>query len=1168
MNKNRILSLWLAFLLFFTWMPIDFLTVSAQGDSVTISSVEEFQRLARDCSLDTWSQGKQIVLMNDLDFTGKEFVPIPTFGGTFEGGGYTISGVVLSAGSPVQGIFRYIQKSGLVQNLSVSVSISSGEGKDTFGGIAGNNRGNIQNCKFYGNINGKSIVGGIAGINEAEGRIGNCTSQGILNAQKYAGGIAGENFGILLKCSNQSKVNTTSEEAALKLEDIQLEQLDLNQLDKNTAPLSGHTDSGGIAGYSGGILQSCYNYGTIGYPHMGYNIGGIVGRQSGYINSCYNYGQVLGRKDVGGIAGQMEPHMILQYSEDQLQQLNSEMNRLHTLTNQALANVNATSDTVSNRIRTLSGYASDARDSSKNLLEQTSDYAGQVSDFVNQSMDAVNDISAIVTETLDKLVPVTEDLKTASDTLSEAIGQLSDALGQMENIAQSTKDALQEMQKALDYLDASVSNLQAGIRKIQIGTDRLLDAVTGGDPERILQALVQLSEGLGDFKTALGDMGTALRNLKDALFPIDWGNLEQQKKEIAAAGDALDTALKAGGAAVSEMQKAIDILRSNSIDWERLRSALRMLDRALDNFSTAGAEARKSIQNMITAMNSLQDASDAAEQMVQGIRNSLNTMQTATDRITSALDKGGDIIRDLANREPITFPALDSDFHLDTDQLYSSLSGVSTQLNYLNDDLHSAGKQFTSDLQAISDQFQVIMQLLIDAVSEQDKDLSDLAQDVSEQDVSSATDGKVSACVNYGAVEADLNVGGAVGSMAIEYDLDPEDDISSVGKKSLNFRYEAKAVLLGCVNEGTVTAKKDYAGGLAGRMNLGTIQECEGYGTVQSTDGDYVGGIVGLSDAAVRRSYAKCTLSGRKDVGGVAGQANKMTDCYSIVHIEKGSGLVGAVAGARSKKDSGISNNYFLDTGWAGIDNISYAGIAEPISYEELSRRSQLPDKFLQFILTFRADGKVLGEEVLKFGESLPASRMPQIPEKEGYYSAWPEFDFSNITFSAVLDAVYTPWITVLTSLETDEKSGKALALAEGKFRDTAVLSVTDSAEAPPSREKGESLAVWNVKIDGADSAEGQETPVRLLRPAGAKRVRVWVMSGGEWQELSCRKNGSYLIVSMDGTENTFCMTSSEGTVIWLVIGAGILLILLAVFLFLKKKGLLHRHYQWKTKEK
>ena len=40
MNKNRILSLWLAFLLFFTWMPIDFLTVSAQGDSVTISSVE------------------------------------------------------------------------------------------------------------------------------------------------------------------------------------------------------------------------------------------------------------------------------------------------------------------------------------------------------------------------------------------------------------------------------------------------------------------------------------------------------------------------------------------------------------------------------------------------------------------------------------------------------------------------------------------------------------------------------------------------------------------------------------------------------------------------------------------------------------------------------------------------------------------------------------------------------------------------------------------------------------------------------------------------------------------------------------------------------------------------------------------------------------------------
>lgn len=1162
MNKNRIFSIWLAFLLFL--MPADFISGFAEGDTILISSVEDFRALSKKCSLDTWSQGKQILLTNDLDFTGSEFIPIPTFGGSFDGGGYTISGIVLSAGSPVQGVFRYIQKSGLVQNLNVNVSISSGEGKDTFGGIAGNNRGNIQNCSFSGSISGKSIVGGIVGINEAEGRIGNCFSQGILSAQKYTGGIAGENFGILLKCTNQSKINTTSEETALKLEDIQLEQLE--KLDENTVPISGHTDCGGIVGYSGGILQSCYNYGSVGYPHMGYNIGGIAGRQAGYVNSCCNYGQVFGRKDVGGVAGQMEPYVILQYSEDQLQQLNSEMNRLHTLVNQALTNVNATSDTISNRLNAISGYADSAKDSSKSLLDQTSDYAGEISDFVKESMETVNDISALVTETLDKLVPVTEDIRKASETLSDAVVKLRDALEEMPKITQSGNDALQYMRESLDHMDKAVYNLQLGITRLQTAADRLVDAVTGGNPDEVAKALTQLAESLKNLETAFQDIGTAFRTLKDSLLPIDWGNLEGQKQAISDAVNELESALKSAGSAVSKIKEAVEILKDHPMDWDTLKRALNGIDRAMDSFVSAGSEVRASFKKIQSAMHAMQEASDAAEQLVQGVRTSLDTMQTAADSITAAVEKSRDILKDLSEREPITFPVLDSDFQLNTDSLYSSLTGISGQLNNLNTELHSAGKQFTSDLQAISDQFHVVMQLLIDAVSARDTDLSDLAEDISEQDISSATDGKVSGCVNYGAVEADLNVGGAVGSMAIEYDLDPEDDISSMGEKSLNFRYEAKAVLLSCRNEGSVTAKKNYAGGLVGRMNLGTVQDCEGYGRVESTDGDYVGGIAGLSDAAIRKSYAKCTLAGKNNVGGIAGQAKKMTDCYSIVNIEKGTGLVGAIAGTRSKQENGIGNNYFLDTGWGGIDNISYSGIAEPISYEALSGLSQLPEKFLKFILTFRADGNVIGEESVKFGESLSPSRMPQIPEKEGYYSSWPEFDFSNITFSAVLDAVYTPWITVLNSSEMDEKSGKALALAEGNFRDTAVLSVRNSPDSPPSENAGEILAVQTLSIAGSDITPDQEVPVRLLRPEGAKQIKVWCLSGGEWKEVPYTGNGSYLVTHMYGHENTFCITSSKGNIVPLIIGIALLLALLFAFVFLKRKGAFHREYHPKTK--
>lgn len=59
--------------------------------------------------------------------------------------------------------------------------------------------------------------------------------------------------------------------------------------------------SGGITGFSTGVLQSCKNTGPVGYEHVGYNVGGIAGRQSGYLNGCTNQGVILGRKDVGGL---------------------------------------------------------------------------------------------------------------------------------------------------------------------------------------------------------------------------------------------------------------------------------------------------------------------------------------------------------------------------------------------------------------------------------------------------------------------------------------------------------------------------------------------------------------------------------------------------------------------------------------------------------------------------------------------------------------------------------------------------------------------------------------------------------------------------------------------------------------------------------------------------
>ena len=68
---------------------------AAEPDTITIRTAEDLIGLSRSCALDSWSQGKTVSLVEDIDLTGISFQSIPTFGGTFEGGGHTISGLSL-----------------------------------------------------------------------------------------------------------------------------------------------------------------------------------------------------------------------------------------------------------------------------------------------------------------------------------------------------------------------------------------------------------------------------------------------------------------------------------------------------------------------------------------------------------------------------------------------------------------------------------------------------------------------------------------------------------------------------------------------------------------------------------------------------------------------------------------------------------------------------------------------------------------------------------------------------------------------------------------------------------------------------------------------------------------------------------------------------------------
>ena len=180
----------------------------AAESTVTIKTAEDLAELSRNCTLDTWSQEKTVILENDLDLHGIDFTPIPTFSGTFQGNGHTISGLTLIGSGNVRGLFRYIQNGATVQNLTVTGTIHPNGHQDELGLLAGSNAGRILNCIASGTVMGDNRIGGLVGINETGGELVGCAFSGSVTGKHSTAGVVGENRGTLTCCSNSGSINT------------------------------------------------------------------------------------------------------------------------------------------------------------------------------------------------------------------------------------------------------------------------------------------------------------------------------------------------------------------------------------------------------------------------------------------------------------------------------------------------------------------------------------------------------------------------------------------------------------------------------------------------------------------------------------------------------------------------------------------------------------------------------------------------------------------------------------------------------------------------------------------------------------------------------------------------------------------------------------------------
>ena len=291
-------------------------------ETIEIATPEDLQELAANCIDNDWSRNKKIVLKNDINVSAIEFYGVPTFGGKFEGQGFTISGLRFVQDGSVVGLFRYTQGTAEIEGLHVEGHVQPKGTSTVVGGIVGSNAGTIRNCTFSGLVSGKEQIGGIVGENKAGSILENCSVSGTVYGNHYIGGIAGNNKGVIRECTNEAKVNTEVEQNTIGI------SMDMVTSVPDEESNNSSTNIGGIVGTNTGVIRNCNNKENVGYKKMGYNVGGIAGSQNGYIVDCTNEATIEGSDGVGGIVGHFRPNIVLDFGKDPIKTMTGQMNSM------------------------------------------------------------------------------------------------------------------------------------------------------------------------------------------------------------------------------------------------------------------------------------------------------------------------------------------------------------------------------------------------------------------------------------------------------------------------------------------------------------------------------------------------------------------------------------------------------------------------------------------------------------------------------------------------------------------------------------------------------------------------------------------------------------------------------------------------------------------------
>ena len=284
-------------------------TSNPNAASYVITTPAQLAGLAYEVSVEQVTFANQtIILGNDIDLGNVDWTPIGNaynensntyFGGVFDGGNHTISGLNVS-GHTYSGLFGWT-KGATIQNLTVSGSVSTPQWYAA-GICAYAEDTNLVNLTNNATIVSGKRAGGVVctSYNHGNAYYQKLTNKGIVSAGEYhTGGV----IGFIYNNGGTASITQCANEGDVYVRDSS----------EGTSDGSMYAVGGVLGGTSGSRdgsyrMSECYNAGNVGASNLK-SAGGLVGFLGGvgsFVTYCYNTGAVAGPSNSGGIIGRAD----------------------------------------------------------------------------------------------------------------------------------------------------------------------------------------------------------------------------------------------------------------------------------------------------------------------------------------------------------------------------------------------------------------------------------------------------------------------------------------------------------------------------------------------------------------------------------------------------------------------------------------------------------------------------------------------------------------------------------------------------------------------------------------------------------------------------------------------------------------------------------------------